>query len=750
MRGIGRDGRWGVMGGGLGDLRTCMAEAKRAQQFGTFGGVFTPNVLTILGVILFLRTGWVVGQAGLKEALLILVIANTITLLTSLSLSAIATNTRVGTGGAYFLISRSLGLEIGGAIGVPFYLAQAISVAFYVIGFVESLEFVGFYGWVQAYLPGFTRAHACMVTLGGLFGIAWVGAGLAIKTQYLIMTLLAVALGSFFSGVTPVAIPELNYGPMYGPGQSFWTVFAIFFPAVTGIMSGVSMSGDLRNPARSIPLGTVYAVLLTFGIYAAQMIALAHNATRDELVEDKLVMARIASIGPAIIVGLWAATLSSALASLLAAPRTLQALASDHVVPRFLGKVHGGKREPRVALAVTFLLALGCLLAGELDVIAPVITMFFLTTYGMVNLVAGLERLVSNPSYRPTYKVHWLPSFLGAAGCLMVMFILNAGATLVAIVFCFIVYSLLQRRRYQTAWGDVRSGLWFAVTRLGLLRLMASRMHVHNWRPVILVLVGNPKTRLQLVNFARGFEAQRGLLFLAQVLTGDWQKLLRLRGSQQRAIEEFIQQNRLSAVAKIVLTDDFEEGAITLLQVTGVGSLQPNTVLMGWSDDAVKQAAFGRTVRRILELERNLLIYSEAKPVEAGLRPRIDVWWRARENGSLMLTLAHLLQSSGRWRNHTLRVLRIVPDEAGREKTEAVMRSMVESSRIEAEVKIIVDNNSPMTVIAAYSTHSEVSFIGMTVQSQEGSEQLLGRYEPLVATLKGHVFLTKSWHDLEL
>jgi len=727
-----------------------MAESKSAHQFGTFGGVFTPNVLTILGVILFMRTGWVVGQAGLKEALLILVIATSITFLTSLSLSAIATNTRVGTGGAYYLISRSLGLEIGGSIGLPFYLAQSVSVAFYVIGFTESLEFVGFYGWVQGIVPGLTRTHAASGTLLILFVIAWRGAGLAVKTQYLIMTLLAVALGAFFAGYTPVLTPELNYSADYAAGQSFWTVFAIFFPAVTGIMAGVSMSGDLRNPARSIPLGTIYAVLLTFGVYAAQMISLAHNATRQELVENKLIMERIATIGPAIIVGLWAATLSSALASLLAAPRTLQALAGDRVVPGFLGRRHGLRKEPRVALVVTFLLAEACLLAGELDAIAPVITMFFLTTYGMVNLVAGVERLVSNPSYRPTFKVHWIVSFLGAAGCLAVMFILNAQATLVAIVFCFMVYSLLQRRRYRTAWGDVWSGLWFAVTRLGLLRLTASRMHVHNWRPVILVLVGNPKTRLQLVSFARGFEAQRGLLFLAQILTGDWQKLLRLRSSQQKAIEDFIQQNRLSAVAKTVLTDDFEEGAITLLQVTGVGSLQPNTVLMGWSDDAVKQAAFGRTVRRILELERNLLIYSEAETTENDLRPRIDVWWRARENGSLMLTLAHLLRSSGRWSDHALRVLRIVPDEAGREKTEAAMQTMIQSSRISAECKIIVSATTPLTVIAAYSTRSEVCFIGMTVQSQEGSDQLLARYEPLVSMLKGHVFLTKSWHDLEL
>jgi len=718
-----------------------MTDGRQAKKFGTFAGVFTPNVLTILGVILFLRTGWVVGQAGLKEAVLILLIANSITFLTSLSLSAITTNTRVGGGGAYYLISRSLGLEIGGSIGLPFYLAQAISVAFYIIGFTESLRLV--WPWIDV-------RQASTVVLVILCLVAWMGAGLATKAQYVIMTFLGLSLVSFFSGYTPILDASQNFEPYYTQGENFWSVFAIFFPAVTGIMSGVSMSGDLRNPARSIPRGTLHAVVLTFLIYLTQMFWLAFNAPREELLNDKLVMQRIAQWGPLILAGLWAATLSSALASLLAAPRTLQALAADRVLPRFLGGGQGAKTEPRAALLLTAVIVEICLVAGEVNVIAPIITMFFLTTYGMVNLVAGIERLVSNPSYRPTFKVHWLPSMLGAAGCLVVMFILDARATAIASLVCFGIYSVLQRRRYQTAWGDVRSGLWFAVTRLGLLRLSASRIHVRNWRPVILVLLGNPKARLRLVEFAQGFEARRGLLFLAQILTGDWQKLLRLRVSQQRSMEEFIQQNRLSAVAKTVLADSLEEGATTLLQVAGVGPLQPNTVLVGWSDDAVKQAAFGRAVRRILELERNLLIHVEARLPQEELRPRIDIWWRARENGSLMLTLAHLLHSTGRWGDHSLRVLRIVEDEAGREKTEKAMNALIQDARIHAECKVIVSNTSPLTVIAAHSTRSEVCFIGMTVRHWEESDQLLARYEPLVNTLKGHVFFTKSWHDLEL
>lgn len=715
--------------------------ANTAHKFGAFGGVFTPNVLTILGVILFLRAGWVVGNAGLGQALMILIIANSITLLTSLSLSAIATNTKVGGGGAYFLISRSLGLEIGGSIGVPLFLAQAISVAFYTIGFTESLQFI---------FPHIDMRLTCSGVLIVLFIIAWIGADIAIKTQYFIMAALGLSLLSFFLGWTPVSDWPANWHPQYQANQNFWSVFAIFFPAVTGIMSGVSMSGDLKDPSRSIPRGTLWAVGLTFLVYAWEIIWLSLNASRDELLSDKLVMRRIALLGPLIFVGLWAATLSSALASLLAAPRTLQALGYDRVMPRWLARGYGPKKEPRLALILSGLLALAAMWEGNLDLIAPVITMFFLTTYGTVNLVAGVERWVANPSYRPTFRIHWLPSILGAVGCLFVMVLLNPLATLIAIASCTSIYWFLKRRQYRTAWGDVRSGFWFAITRLGLLKFSSSRLHPHNWRPVMLVLVGNPKSRLMMVEFASHIEAGRGLLFLAQVVTGDWQKLLPQQADRQRGLERFIQDNRLSAVAKIVLADDLEHGVSTLLQVSGVGSLEPNTVMIGWNDDALKRAVFARTVRRILSLHRNLLVFEEAKSPGGVLQPRIDIWWRARENGSLMLTLAHLLQESSRFRDHSIRVLRIIEDAAGRQHADQAMRRLLTDARIEACVEIIVSSEPALGVIGRASVLSEICFVGLSVRSLAEQENPLAVFADMVADLKGNVFITKSWHDLEL
>jgi len=722
---------------------TVLKEAKKegGTKFGMFGGVFVPNVLTILGVIMFLRTGWVVGQAGLRDALMILVFAKAITLLTSLSLSAIATNLKVKGGGAYFLISRNLGLEIGGSVGVPLFLAQAVSVAFYIIGFVESLEFL---------FPGIPARLISMATLAVLFLIAWIGAELAVKTQYLILGALVLSLVSFFAGWTPVPDWSANLAPAYTEGVDFWMVFAIFFPAVTGIMAGVSMSGDLKDPSKSIPKGTLYAVGVTFVIYAAQMIWLSLNASREDLVTNSLVMQKIAAFGPMIFVGLWAATLSSALASLLAAPRTLQALALDRVLPRFLGSGTGPTNEPKIALVVSTAIAGVCLLAGKLDVIAPVISMFFLTTYGTINLVSGMSALVSNPSYRPTFRVHWLPSLVGGFGCAFAMFLLNPLATVAAILVIFGLYSFLKRRQYQTAWGDERSGIWFALARLGLLQLATSRQHVRNWRPVLLVLVGNPKSRLHLVDLAIQLEASRGMIFLSQVVAGDWKKLVPRQEALQESLNEFIRESRIAAVGKVVLADSFEHGVSTLLQVSGIGPLQPNTVLMGWSEDQLKRASFVQTVQRILELKRSLLIYAEAELPDSQLEPFIDVWWRAKINGSFMLTLAHLLQESGvaHLQEHQIRVRRIVDSEAGKEETQAAMEEMVRETRFDATVEIIVSDAPALDVISRESARSSHCFVGLSFDEEEPREDPLAEYASLVEDLRGHIILCKSWHDL--
>ncbi|MFH1708787.1 MAG: hypothetical protein ABIF71_12845 [Planctomycetota bacterium] len=713
----------------------------QARTLGTFGGVFTPCVLTILGAILFLRAGWVVGNAGLLGALLILVIANAITFLTTLSLSAVATNTRMEAGGVYYLISRSLGLEIGGSIGIPLFLAQTVSVAFYVIGFVESLQFI---------LPWLDMRWAGSIALGAVFVISLFGAGFATRVQYLIMIVLGLSLAAFFAGWTPVTDWRANWMPQYTEHFAFWTVFAIFFPAVTGIMSGVSMSGDLKDPARSVPRGTLWAVGLTFVIYAAAIIWLSLNAERAELLGNNQVFKRIALVPMLVYAGIWAATLSSAIASLLAAPRTLQAMARDRVAPRVLGRGYGPTQEPRAALLVTLLIAEACILIGDLNLIAPLVTMFILATYAMINLTAALEAWVANPTFRPSFRVHWIFALAGAFGCGQAMFLVNPAATVIAALVILGVYFMLTRRHYQTAWGDMRSGFWFAVARLGLLRLAVSRPHLHNWRPLILVLVGDPASRQPLVRFADRLGAERGLMFLAQVTTGDWSLLVKQQAAAQDQMETFIRDNKLPAVAKAVLADDFEHGVSTLLQVSGLGPLKPNTVLIGWSDDEVQKQVFSRAVRRILELERNLIVFAEAKAADAELEPVIDIWWAARQNGSLMLTFAHLLREDKELAGYRVRVRRIIKQDVARTDSVILTEELITRSRIDAELDFIVDPRPPLEVIAEKSRLSAVCFVGISMPAMADKSSPLDHYRAMVAVLQGNVLLTKSWHDLEL
>lgn len=714
---------------------------KPAQKFGTFGGVFVPNVLTILGVILFLRSGWVVGNAGLTGAILMLCIANLVTFISALSLSAIATNTKAQGGGAYFLVSRSLGLEFGGAIGLPLYLAQAISVAFYVVGFTESVQYL---------FPDLDARVFSLITLGAITLVAWIGASVAVKAQYLIVATLAVSLGSFFVGFQISDGWEIRSEPAYIEGHSFWSVFAIFFPAVTGIMSGVSMSGDLKDPTRSIPRGTLWAVAFTFLVYGFQLVWLSLGATREELITNALVMKTISVAPPLIIAGLWAATLSSALASLVAAPRTMQALAKDRVIPHFLSKGHGPSKEPRIALVLSAGISVVCVWIGDLNLIAPLISMFFLATYGAVNLVAALESWTSNPTYRPTFKVHWLVSLVGAIACFGIMLLLNPLATVAAVALIMTAYTVLARRSYRTAWGDMRSGFWFAVARMGLLKLYSSRQHQRNWRPAILVLMSNLKENSQLLRFGRYLEANKGVLFLSHIIIGDWQKSNARQKALSRQIDDRIRDEKMSAFSKIVIAKDFEQGVTSLLQGSGLGNLQPNTLLIEWGSGWLRDQHFPHTVHQALEMEANLLVYSKAKEPDSHLYSVIDVWWSARANGSMMITLAHLMQSNRPWRESRIRILRIIRDESGREAAEAGMAELLKDSRIEVEPVIVVSQDPPLDSIARESARSAVTFVGVSVRTLEEEAGPLSSYAPMVDTIQGHLFLTKNWHDLEL
>ncbi len=414
-------------------------------KLGTFAGVFTPSILTILGIILFLRLGYVTGAGGVGRALLIIAIANAITILTSLSLAAIATNLKVKGGGDYYLISRTLGMEFGGAIGIVLYLAQSVSVAFYCIGFAEALTAIL---GSEFFLPPQLIA---MLAVGSIFILAWMGADWATKFQYMVMGLLVAALLSFFIGGIPQWSGETflaNWSPD-GVPQPFWIIFAIFFPAVTGFTQGVSMSGDLRNPGKSLPLGTFMAVGISILVYFGVVIVFAGVLPNRVLVEDYQAIKQVSRYDFLIDAGVIAATLSSAMASFLGGPRILQSLAADKIFPLLtpLAKGSGPTNNPRRAILLTCVLALGVIMLGQLNLVARIVSMFFLISYGLLNYATWYEAHSESPSFRPRFR--WFNkyfSLLGAIVCVGVIFALDLKYGVIAMAILAAIHQYVKRK----------------------------------------------------------------------------------------------------------------------------------------------------------------------------------------------------------------------------------------------------------------------------------------------------------------
>lgn len=418
--------------------------AAQVKKFGTFGGVFTPNVLTILGVIMYLRLGWVVGNAGILGAIIIILMAKTVTICTGLSMSSITTNIKIGAGGAYSIISKSLGLEAGGSIGIPLYIAQTLSAALYIIGFTE--------GWLRVF-PDHNPTIVSSVAWIGLLTISYISADLAIKVQYIIMTIMALSIASFLFTPAP-QLEEVVYVGNFEQ-DNFWVVFAIFFPAVTGIMAGANLSGDLKDPRRAIPIGTMSSIIVTMIIYIAMAIVVGLISTPDELINNQMVMVDKAFWGPVVLAGIMGATLSSALGSMLGAPRLLQALAEQKTIPFYQAMaVKTASNEPRNAIIVTGLVILAAILLGNLNALAVLITMFFLITYGMLNLVVFLQQSMKIISFRPTFKVPRFVSLFGAVSCTFMMFLINPVFSFVSISIIIMIYIWLTRKGLDADFGD--------------------------------------------------------------------------------------------------------------------------------------------------------------------------------------------------------------------------------------------------------------------------------------------------------
>ena len=694
---------------------------------GTFGGVFTPSILTILGVIMYLRFGWVVGNVGLIGTLLIVTLATAITFLTALSVAAIATDQRVRIGGAYYMISRSMGIEPGGAIGIPLYIALALSVALYTVGFAES---------VVGVFPSLDFKTVGMVTTIGVGVLAMVSAKVAIRAQYFIMFGIAISLLSLIFG-SPIEQSDIEmWGAADRNSEGFWVVFAVFFPAVTGIMAGVNMSGDLKEPSKSIPKGTFYAIGVGYVVYMVLPIILANRADALTLIEDPLIMRKMSYWGDAILIGVWGATLSSAVGSVLGAPRVLQALARDGVLPRWLrwlGRGDGEDDSPRLGTLLTMGVALVAVYLGNLNIIAPILTMFFLTTYGVLNAAAGIERLLDSPSFRPEFKVHWSFSILGAVGCLAVMFLINAFATTLAFIFIAIIFLWLKQREMKSAWGDVGKGLWMALIRFGLMRITDEK-EAKTWRPNPLVLSGAPTKRWHLIEFANSITHNRGILTIATVLTSDNIAPLRQKNMEDN-IRDFLSKRSIQGLVRVISAEDTFQGAEDLVKSYGLGTLVPNTIILGDSENEEIRDKYCEMIAHFHNQKRNTVIIHDNDENVFRNKKKIDLWWGGlKGNGGLMMILAYLLQSSRGWWDAEVTIKMMVPDERAAEDAKENLTRITEKLRTGAKTEVIVsDGRSFDDILHESSMDADLIFMGMATPDENFAEY----YQTIQKRLEG-------------
>jgi solute carrier family 12 (sodium/potassium/chloride transporter), member 2 len=618
-------------------------KAATPKLFGTFGGVFTPTLLTILGVIMYLREGWVVGNAGLLGAWLIIILAFAITTCTGLSMSSVTTNIRIGAGGAFSIISQSLGLEVGGSIGIPLYLAQALAVAMYIFGFRAGWQYI------------FPHHPALLVDFGVflvLFFIAFISANLAFRVQYLIMAVI-------FGSLTSVAVAAFS-GSMQHPvtwwgsfpgsladkfsGTTFWMVFAVFFPAATGIMAGANMSGELKNPRRSIPVGTLSAIGVSLAIYLALAYWLARSATNEELLQNYNIMIDRAAWAPVVLAGLLGATFSSALSSLVGSPRILQALGERNILPFspwFARRSRLG--EPRNALLLTGGIVFVALMLRNLNAIAPLITMFFLLTYAMINLVVIIEQSLKLVSFRPLFRIPRPVALLGFTGCILAMFIINPVFSLVALTMILIIHAILLRRHLKAPFGDVRSGLFVAVAEWAARKVNELTATTERaWKANLLIPVQDPHQLRGTFHFIKEVAYPRGSIKIVG-LTGQVTKERFLK--RLPFLTQAFQNEGVFSSWTVIDVATFGDNLVASMEALGGAFFKPNVLFLTLpsSPDQALEVELHEIILKAFQNKVGVMLLANHPQAGLGRRHAINVWVDDRSpNWELTMDLGNL------------------------------------------------------------------------------------------------------------
>ncbi|KAM1561620.1 hypothetical protein ACFX1Z_004727 [Malus domestica] len=716
-------------------------------KLGTLMGVFVPCLQNILGIIYYIRFSWIVGMAGIAESLFLVSLCGLCTFLTAISLSAIATNGAMKGGGPYYLIGRALGPEVGVSIGLCFFLGNAVAGSLYVLGavetFLKAVPAAGIFRETTRVNGTSITIHSpsshdlqiygivvtiilCFIVFGGVKMINRVAPAFLIPVLFSLFCIyIGIALARKnhpVDGVTGLSSHSFkenwssdykktnNNGIPDPDGKVSWNFNAmvgLFFPAVTGIMAGSNRSASLKDTQRSIPIGTLAATLSTTAMYLVSVLLFGALATREKLLTDRLLSARIAWPFPVFIyIGIILSTLGAALQSLTGAPRLLAAIANDDILPVLnYFRVSEGN-EPHIATLFTALLCIGCVIIGNLDLITPTITMFFLLCYAGVNLSCFLLDLLDAPSWRPRWKFHhWSLSLLGATLCIVIMFLISWSFTIVSLALASLIYYYVSIKGKAGDWGDGFKSAYFQLALRSLRSLGANQVHPKNWYPIPLIfcrpwgkLPENVPCHPKLADFANCMKKKgRGMSIFFSILDGDYRECAEDAKTACKQLATYLDYKNCEGVAEIVVAPSMSEGFRGIVQTMGLGNLKPNIVVMRYPE-IWRRENLTEIPATFVEIINDCIIANKAVVIVKGLDEwpneyqrqygTIDLYWIVRDGG-LMLLLSQLLLTKESFESCKIQVFCIAEEDTDAEGLKADVKKFLYDLRMHAEVIVV-------------------------------------------------------------
>ena len=723
--------------------------SEQVKKFGTSAVYFTA-IATLFGAILFLRFGFAVGTVGLWGVFALIILGNMVTIPTAMAISELATNKRVEGGGEYFIISRSFGLNIGGTLGIMLYLSQTISVAFYIIAFTEAFGF--FFDYMSnsfgIELPRQVISVPVMLLLSALVIVK--GANMGMKALYLVVGLLILSLILFFLG-KPVEGNVATYfesNSKWVNSSQLFVVFSIIFPAFTGMTAGVGLSGDLKKPGKSIPLGTTAGTLTSFVIYFFIAYKLATSASSSQLLGNQLIMADIALFGSIIVpLGLAASTFSSALGSVMVGPRTLQAIALDNSIPiksvnKWLSKTRNKDNEPVNSSIITCLIALVFVSIGGVDVVAQIITMFFLVTYGSLCLISFLNHFGSSPSYRPSFKSKWYISFIGFLTAVWVMFQISLIYTLVAFTTITLIYLYMDNfHKERKGFAALFANSLFKVNRDLQIYLQKKKTRdtlKNDWRPSAICISKNTFKRSNALNLIDWISYKYGFGTYLHLIDGYFSRktsaqaeeelkslVTNLDSSNHVYIDTIISPSTTSAIAQSI-------------QIPGIAGMENNMVIFEF--DKYDPQDLNGIIDNFRMVNAGgfdvCILASSHKPIV--FKNGVHIWVRSfdTENTNLMILLGFIILGHPNWKKANIKLFNICSEEDA-ENVRKQMIELVETGRLpitpkNVEVVIRDQNRSIKEIICTHSHDAGLTMIGFNENSfNNGNTDLFDGYDEM-------------------